>query len=219
MKTVNKKLLAVAVAGALGMGSAVPAMAGDGLSANVAMTSNYIWRGVVQGSKENLVAIQGGFDYTKGALSVGTWGSSLGTGGTEIDLYGSYSFGPVTVGLISYQYPAVSSSFSEANVGGDVGPVSLMASYQLDGTNPYYVEASYSTPIGKASLDLHVGYGGSYVTTSGSNALDYSIGVSGSAYGLDLAAVYSSSDADQTLSGPGAGTSAGQFAVSASKSF
>ena len=213
MKTVNKKLLAVAVAGVLGMGS-VSAMAEDGLSANVSLTSNYVWRGVVQASKENAPAIQGGMDYTKGDLSVGIWGSPLYFGGTEIDLYGSYNLGPVTVGAIAYYY-GQPYDFQEINVGGDLGPVSLMASYTLNGSNPYYVEASYSVPVGKASLDFHAGYGESYTTTSGSAALDYSIGISGSAAGLDLAAVYSSTDADQTATG----FSAGQFAVSASKSF
>ena len=211
MKTVNKKLLAVAVAGVLGMGS-VSVMADDGLSANVSIVSNYIWRGVVQANKKDLPAIQGGMDYTKGALSVGTWGSPLGTSGTEIDLYGSYDFGPVTVGAIYYMYPASSGSdFYEANVGGDVGPVSLMASYQLDGTNPYYVEASYSLPMGKASLDFHLGYGSTYTTTSGDNAYDASVGVSGKAAGLDLSALYSTTSANVT--------DQGQFVVSASKSF
>lgn len=211
MKTVNKKLLAVAVAGVLGMGS-VSAMADDGLSANVSIVSNYIWRGVVQANKENLPAIQGGMDYTKGDLSVGTWGSPLGTAGTEIDLYGSYNFGPVTVGAIYYYYPAVSGAdFYEANVGGDVGPVSLMASYQLNGTNPYYVEASYSMPMGKASLDLHVGYGSSYTDASGNAVADASVGVSGKAAGLDLSALYSTTGA--------AVANQGQFVVSASKSF
>jgi len=210
MKTVNKKLLAVAVAGALGMGS-VPAMAKDGLSANVAITSNYIWRGVVQASKKDLTAIQGGFDYTKGALSVGTWGSSLGTSGTEIDLYGSYAVGPVTIGVITYQYPAAGGDFSEVNVGGDVGPVSLMASYQIDGTNPYYVEGSYSMPMGKVSLDLHLGYGSTYKTTSNENAYDASVGISGSAAGLDLSALYSTTSANTT--------DQGNFVVTVAKSF
>ena len=210
MKTVNKKLLAVAVAGVLGMGS-VSAMAADGLSANVAITSNYVWRGVVQADKENAPTMQGGFDYTSGDFSVGTWGSSLYGAGTEIDLYGAYQAGPVSIGAIYYYYGG--GDFYEVNVGGDVGPVSLKASYSPDvaGSSTYYVEGGYSMPMGKASLDLHAGYGTSYLNSSGNAALDYSIGVSGSAGGFDLAAAYSSTDAVSPFS-------AGQFAVTASKS-
>ena len=193
MKTVNKKLMAVAVAGVLGMGS-VSAMAEDGVSANVGFTSDYAWRGVTQNNDNP--AIQGGFDYAKGPASVGIWGSSLDTNGTEIDLYGAYSFGPVTVGAIYYYYPS-GGSFYEANVGGDIGPVSLMASYSPDvaGSSTTYVEAGYSFEMTKGvSLDLHVGNGDSYTTSSGGNATDYSVGVSGSAAGFDMSLAYVKSD-------------------------
>ena len=191
MKTVNKKLLAVAVAGVLGMGS-VSAMAEDGVSANVGFTSDYAWRGVTQNNDQP--AIQGGFDYAKGPASVGIWGSSLDTNGTEVDLYGAYSFGAVTVGAIYYYYPS-GGSFYEANVGGDLGPVSLMYSYDPDNkTN--YLEAGYSVDIASGvSLDLHVGNGDSYQTASGSNATDYSVGVSGAYKGFDLSLAYVKSDA------------------------
>lgn len=217
MKNVNKKLMVMAVAGVLGMGS-VSAMAADGLSANVSLVSNYLWRGVVQADKENQMTVQGGFDYTSGPVSFGTWGSSLYGAGTEQDFYGSYAAGPVTVGAIYYYY-GTPSDFYEVNVGGDVGPVSLMASYTPDnagsGSSAYYVEAGYSMPLGSASLDLHAGTGTSYTTTSGGAAYDASIGVSGTYGGLDLAAVYSTTSADPaSITG-----SQGQFAVSASKSF
>jgi len=211
MKSINKSLLAVAVAGTLGMGS-VSVMAEDGLSGNVSLVSNYLWRGVVQSNKD-MPAIQGGMDYTKGNFSMGTWGSPLGTNGTEIDLYASFKAGPVTIGGIYYYYPAsTGSDFYEVNVGGDVGPVSLMGSYQLNGTNPYYVEASYSMPMGKASLDMHVGYGTSYTASGGGAAYDASVGVSGSAGGLDLSAKYS------TTSAATAAGNEGKFVVSMGKS-
>jgi len=194
MKTVNKKLLAVAVAGVLGMGS-VSAMAEDGVSANVGFTSDYAWRGVTQSANDP--AVQGGFDYTKGAASVGIWGSSI-TVGPEIDVYGSYSFGPVNVGAIYYYYPTAGGSFYEVNVGGDIGPVSLMASYSPDvgGVSTTYVEAGYSFEMTKGvNLDLHVGNGDSYTTVSGGNATDYSLGVSGAYGGFDMSLAYVKSDA------------------------
>lgn len=195
MKTINKTLMAVAVAGTLGMGS-VSAMAEDGVSANVGFTTNYTWRGVTQSANDP--AVQGGFDYTKGAASFGIWGSSI-TVGPEIDLYGSYSFGPVTVGAIYYYYPTAGGSFYEVNVGGDVGPVSLMASYSPDvgGVSTTYLEAGYSFEMSKGlNLDLHVGSGDSYTNASGGNAVDYSIGVSGSAAGFDWSVAGVSSDGD-----------------------
>jgi len=194
MKTVNKKLLAVAVAGVLGMGS-VSAMAADGLSANVGFVNDYTWRGVTQSANDP--ATQGGLDYAKGPFSVGMWGSSI-TAGTELDFYGSYNFGPVAVGAIYYYYPTAGGSFYEVNVGGDVGPVSLMASYSPDvgGVSTTYVEASYSLEVSKGvNLDFHVGNGDSYKTASAGNATDYSLGVSGSAAGLDLSLAYVKSDA------------------------
>jgi len=198
MKTVNKKLLAVAVAGVLGMGS-VSAMAADGVTANVGFTSDYAWRGVTQSANDP--AVQGGFDYAKGAASVGIWGSSINWGpGAEMDFYGSYSFGPVNVGAIYYYYPSAGGSFYEVNVGGDVGPVSLMASYTPDnagsGVSATYVEASYSLEMTKGvNLDLHVGNGDIYQTASLGNATDYSIGVSGAVSGFDMSLAYVKSDA------------------------
>ncbi len=86
------------------------------LSANVSLTSDYVFRGVSQ--TQNGPAIQGGFDYAHASgFYVGTWGSnvdwvSLGykdNNSMEIDLYGGYrgsagDFG-YDVGAITYYYP------------------------------------------------------------------------------------------------------------------
>ena len=192
MKTVNKSLLAVAVAGVLGMGS-VSAMAEDGVSANVGFVSDYVWRGDSQSDKNP--AVQGGFDYAKGDLSVGIWGSSLGKtyAGPEMDFYGSYSFGPVAVGAIYYYYPNIDgSNFYEVNVGGDVGPVSLMYSYNPDG-GADYIEAGYSFEMTKGvSLDLHAG-------KAKDVDADYSVGVSGSYGGFDLGLTYANKTEGSTF--------------------
>ena len=76
----------------------------------------------------------------------------------------------------------------------------MKASYSPDyfGTTEYYVEAGYSMEMSKGvNLDLHAGYGTSYLDTSGNAALDYSLGVSGSAGGLGLAAVYAYSNSTE----------------------
>lgn len=208
MKILNKKLMAVAVAGTLGLGSA--SVLAEGPSANVSIVSDYVWRGVTQTA--NTPTVQGGFDWEKDKLSVGVWGSGLDTGGAEFDLYGSYDLGPVSVGLIYYYFMAAGAGTGvyEINVGGDAGPVSLMASYDPD-NSLYYVEAGYSYEMSKGTtLDLHVGYGDGYTTASGSAAMDYSVGVSTSAGGLDLSAAYASTDA--------AADPEGKFFVSVGKS-
>jgi len=186
MKTINKTLMAVAVAGTLGMGST--AVMAEGVSANVAYVSNYVWRGTTQTADQP--TIQGGFDYEKDKLSVGTWASGLDNAGTEFDFYGSYNFGPVTVGAIAYYITSggTSSTATEVNVGGDVGPVSLMASMDTS-SQATYLEASYSYEISKGTtLDLHVGSGDKGKGT------DYSLGVSTSAGGLDYSLVAANHD-------------------------
>ena len=80
----------------------VPALAAaeDGgphsLSANVGLTSNYLFRGISQTGGDP--AIQGGLDYTHASgFYLGTWGSNVGwiedyqgydSSNLELDLYG-----------------------------------------------------------------------------------------------------------------------------------
>jgi uncharacterized protein (TIGR02001 family) len=192
MKKLTSTLIAAGVISGAAMSA--PAMA-EGPSGNVSIVSDYVWRGVTQTG--NQPTVQGGMDWEMDKLSLGVWGSGLDIGGTEFDLYGAYNFGPVSVGAIYYMFYAGGSSSStyEVNVGGDVGPVSLMASYDPD-ASAYYLEGGYSYEVSKGvSLDLHLGYGDSYTTTSGGTALDYSIGLSGGYGGVDLALAYAKSDA------------------------
>ena len=98
--------LALATAG-------TPAMAE--LSANIAATSNYIWRGVTQSNDR--AAIQGGVDWNdKQGWYVGTWMSNVdftnfgGNSEFELDLYGGYGQQinddwSWDAGLIYYAYP------------------------------------------------------------------------------------------------------------------
>jgi uncharacterized protein (TIGR02001 family) len=77
-------------------------------SANVGITSDYVFRGITQTNEE--AAIQGGVDFTCGKFYAGFWGSSVAFGnGSEIDLYGGYktTLGRfnLDLGLIYYGYP------------------------------------------------------------------------------------------------------------------
>lgn len=114
----KKTLLSVALTSALASTAMVStsAFAVEGLSGNVGVTSDYIWRGVTQ--TDNGPAVSAGVDYELGnGAYVGAWASNI-DGGVEFDLYGGYSAAltkDVTydVGYIFYGYDESDFIFSE----------------------------------------------------------------------------------------------------------
>lgn len=112
----NKKLITLAVAGALAAPALVMAEEASPLTFNVGVVSDYLFRGISQ--THGGPAIQGGADYAfSNGLYVGAWASSIswvknwtGDGSLEIDVYGGYkgSISPdlgFDVGYITYNYP------------------------------------------------------------------------------------------------------------------
>jgi uncharacterized protein (TIGR02001 family) len=117
----KKSLIALALVGAF----AVPAFAEEAapapehtLTANVSLTSNYIFRGISQ--TQGKPAVQGGFDYSHSSgLYVGTWASNVSwvkegnfknNSSLEVDFYGGYkgSFADdfsYDLGVLEYYYP------------------------------------------------------------------------------------------------------------------
>ncbi len=107
-----KKLLGLAVlAGAAGV--AGTAHAEGAVSANIALTSDYVFRGV---SLSDGPAVQGGFDYTDDLWYAGVWGSNV-VEGIELDIYAGFTptTGPVEwdLGLIAYFYPGADDDDAE----------------------------------------------------------------------------------------------------------
>ncbi len=173
-------------------------------SANLALTSNYVWRGVSQNS--NSIAVQGGFDiaHTSG-LSAGVWASSLSSG-TEVDLYANYGFKvasvDLSVGYIAYTYQSdVSATFSEVNVAATYAGVTAKVSKEVtnaaSGTNEigftdhgYYYELgyTYSIPAVKG-LDLGLHYG--WADTSDLTNEDYSVALTYPVAGFAATVAYS----------------------------
>ncbi len=106
-KTLQALTLGAAVAAALSSG-----VAAAEVTANAAVTNNYIWRGVTQTTDQ--AAGQGGIDWGFGpGFYAGTWLSNVdfsGLGdGYEMDVYAGWggeagSFG-CDLGAITYQYP------------------------------------------------------------------------------------------------------------------
>jgi uncharacterized protein (TIGR02001 family) len=115
----KKTLLSLSIAAAA---VSVPTQAADignglDLSGNMAIVSDYVWRGMDQNS--NTPAIQGGLDLAHSSgLYVGTWGSSAdGTYSMELDVYGGYATEfagvGVDVGFIAYMYPGEDKSVAD----------------------------------------------------------------------------------------------------------
>ena len=140
------KKIVIAAAAFAPLAGAAPAFAQEAdtepftVSANVALVSDYRFRGVSQSDRE--LAIQAGITVQhESGLYAGTWASNLsgwgtfGGSNTELDLFAGYAFplagGKLDVGLTWYMYPggANKTDFAEPYVklSGDVGPVNLLA--------------------------------------------------------------------------------------------
>ena len=133
------KLSLVAAVLATGM---ISAQASEvGVSANMALTSNYVWRGMTQ--TDDSPAVQGGIDLDWNGIYAGVWGSNVefgdGKASLEADLYigfakevSGFSF---DIGFIEYMYPNMMDeyNFGEAYVGlgYDFGVVNVGAKYSF----------------------------------------------------------------------------------------
>jgi uncharacterized protein (TIGR02001 family) len=187
-----KKILVLASLAAIGGA----ALADDGLTANVTVASKYKYRGQDQSdtAKDFLPAIQGGFDYTKGAFYLGNWNSSIGfAGGTEMDFYGGYKGEAAgmayDLGVLQYYYPGSTSVFNTTELYGALtygiatGKLSYVASDKYFGAansrGTLYLDLAANYEIAKSlTLNAHVGFtklaSGS---TYGADYADYKLGV------------------------------------------
>jgi len=141
------------------------------LSANIGVTSNYLWRGVTQ--TDDGPAVSGGIDWSHDSgFYLGTWASNIdwnlpsGSNGVELDLYGGYAgeasgFG-YDLGLIHYHYPDSAyddSDFTEIYLNGSFSMISAGIAYTVSGDQPdnaafsdgdlyYYVSVSADLDAG-----------------------------------------------------------------------
>jgi len=228
----NKKLLTAAVTAALigGAGLAqaqerddIDVASGDGfeISGNVALTSDYRFRGISQSDES--AAIQGGFDveFSPG-FYLGVWGSSVDfdsnedyDGSLELDYYGGWSsaigdtdFG-IDVGYIYYDYPGdngAEGDYQEFYVSGSWKDISLSVNYSDD----YYAETDeywrYSVDYSLSlmenlSLGLQAAYNeleenGGFFSSDEDSYTDYSVTLTYSVAGVDLSVAYVGTDLD-----------------------
>ena len=217
----NKKILSAALATTL-LAAAATTQAETEISGNVALTSDYKFRGISQSNEE--IAIQGGFDIGfDNGIYVGTWGSSVDfdtngggfDGSLELDFYAGWA-GDITdsvgvdVGYMYYAYPGDDGDdgdYQEVYFKVNLWDGTLGAVYSDDyygGTGDfYYLSGDYSIGLGEnLSLDLHVGYNdleknGGFLATDTDSYVDYSVGISASWLAVDWSLAYVGTDLDE----------------------
>jgi uncharacterized protein (TIGR02001 family) len=164
-------LPALLLAGAGAQAQTTDAPAAPALTANVALTSQYVSRGFRQTWGQP--AIQGGIDWSHpSGWSAGTWMSSVSDkfieGGTiEWDLYGGYAgaVGDVSYGaqVYYYRYPgaklqATHTSYDYGEIVASLGYKWLSAKYWLTYTPDYFGFNSSSLGIGAGLHSRGSGY-------------------------------------------------------------
>ena len=215
-------------------------------SANVSLTSEYMFRGISQ--TNGRAAVQGGFDYERslfGNLSIyaGTWGSNVdfGDGGEaniEVDYFGGVkttvgNLG-LDVGVAHYTYPGASKSlnytFTEVigKASYDVKVATLNAgvnyspNFFADSGEAVYVSAGVEVPVMKV-LTLAANVGHQSIEDNSAfgtpDYVDYSVGVSGSVYGFDVGVTFTDTNLSESDCFGGSTACGRTVTVSASRSF
>ncbi|MDF1874989.1 hypothetical protein JHD48_04495 [Sulfurimonas sp. SAG-AH-194-I05] len=174
------------------------------VSANMALTSNYVWRGMTQSS--NSPAVQGGVDLAYNGFYAGVWGSNVNFSSDvsmEADFYAGYA-GEISglsydLGMIQYAYPTdtTASNFAEAYVslGYDFKVASVSAMYysgiKTDTINPENgYELGLSIPL-PSDITLDATYG-DYTNTGNY----YSAGLTKTFGKFDVSIAYAAMDYD-----------------------
>jgi uncharacterized protein (TIGR02001 family) len=177
-----------------------PALAQEGLSANVAITNNYLWRGLEQTNGKT--ALSGGIDYSASSgFYAGTWVSNAdwAPGMTyELDLYGGFT-GSISssvsydVGFIYFAYPDEDSGdadFSELYGNLSFDALTLGVAVLADGTGGDFGDSLYGSVDYEFSLSndaviaLHIGsYTGDWIADE---SIDYGISFAKSGFTLGV---------------------------------
>ncbi len=220
----NKKLLTAALAATL-MSGAGYSQAEDefAISGNIALTSDYRFRGISQSDESP--AVQGGFDASfSPGFYIGTWGSSVDfdnnedyDGSIEIDYYGGWKSAigdtdfSIDVGYIYYDYPGdtgADGDYQEFKVVGSWKALAVSVYYSDDyyaGTDEaWYYSADYSQTLftDELTLGLHLGYqqveeGEGFFSSDEDGYTDYSVKLSYAVFGVSLSVAYVGADLDE----------------------
>ena len=185
-----KALKTAIVAATLMSGASV--MAAE-VSGNVALGSEYFFRGIDQAGGE---ALSGGFDVAfDNGFYVGTWASSIDfSGGLELDYYAGYggSFNESVsydIGYLFYGYPQGPASEEFEEIYGSVSFADATVGFAI--SDDYYASTGSSTYLyvdyGVAlsdSVSLGIHYGTMSADDPANEADDYGLSLSTEAAGL-----------------------------------
>ena len=140
--------------------------------------SRYVWRGADVG---DAASIQPYIEFSAGGFTLGTWASysisPASAGFNEHDLYVSYSYGPVSVGVTDYYFPNAAAPANEffnydndgegahiiephiSITGGEAFPLTFYAAITAynDPDNSIYLEASIPFSVKQTTLRFTVG--------------------------------------------------------------
>lgn len=209
-------LLTLVAASALAQTAPTPAPAKSDWtqSHNLALATDYIFRGVSQINGDGL-ALSGGTDLTHtSGFSFGLWAANVSFpaplsegSGLELDVYAGYSktLGDITasVGLISYHYEGIeAANTTEAYVGLAAFGASVKYSYSLtdsfgvpDSDGLGYIDLAYAREIpGIKDLSLGLHYGFTAGEGNQESYNDYKVSLSYPVAGYTASLAYSDVD-------------------------
>ena len=187
--------------------AAVPAF--GQISGNVAVTTDYVFRGISQTLEEP--AIQGGFDYASDSgFYVGIWGSNVDFGGVaQVEFDGYLGFAKETsngwgwdIGLLHYDYPGETDlNFEEIYLGLNYKIFGVKYSYADDfagtGGTGGYLEVALDFGLGNGfGLGLHAGSSTFGDEVGVEDYVDYKVALSKEVATLGLEVAFTDTDAD-----------------------
>jgi len=195
------KLSLCAAVASVGLGGAAFAQSAPSVTANLAVTSNYVFRGFSQVGAYD-PAVQGGVDASMGIAYAGAWASNVKYGnGTdaEVDLYGgikpSYGGFNFDLGAIYYLYPGqpskASLAYADENyiefkgaVSHAAGPLTLGAAVYyspdftftpgVDADGVYYEGNASFSPVENVTVSGAVGH--QYIDLPGASYTTWNLG-------------------------------------------
>jgi uncharacterized protein (TIGR02001 family) len=200
----KKTLLSISCAALLTCGASSAFAESDWtVTGNVALTSDYVFRGITQNNGN--AAIQGGLDVNHASgFFAGVWASNVDStvySGSSMELDGYLGWtgkvaGPdVTVKALRYNYPGTTNNDNNTNeyniyLAHDFGPVAVSGGLNYSDNFYGFNEAIYwdlgvDVPVGPATIGLHYG-ATDYDKKVYDDYQDYKLGVSGEALGLGL---------------------------------
>ena len=167
----------------------------EGLSANVAVPNNYLWRGIEQTNGKS--AISGGIDYASDSgFYAGTWVSNADWApemSYELDFYGGFA-GEINglgydLGLIYYAYPDSRDDVDFSEISASLSYSVFSLSYAVlaeaegaDFADDSYISGDVSFELAsEIGLTLHIGTGTDEFY-AGESFIDYSASLSKSGF-------------------------------------